>query len=66
MDKFSFDTIKEFDNHISSSITGYDVLHSLIVNVSSFFIKDGCTPIDLGCTSGKLLKVIQDTYKSRV
>lgn len=59
---FSFDTIGDFDNHISGSITGYEVLHSLIVNISSFFIKSGTVPIDLGCTSGKLVKAIRERY----
>ena len=29
MSNFSFDTINDFDNHISDSIFGYDVLHNL-------------------------------------
>lgn len=59
---FNFDTINDFDNHISKSILGYDVLHSLIINISSFFIKKNIVPIDLGCTSGKLISAIQKTY----
>lgn len=62
MEKFNFDTVQEFDNHISSSIYGYDILHNLILNVSSFFIKNGTIPVDLGCTSGKLIKEIQEKY----
>ncbi len=61
MSKFSFDTISEFDNHISSSIKGYALLYDLIVNLSDFFIK-GTPPIDLGCTSGKLVKMLNDKY----
>lgn len=61
--KFSFDTVKDFDNHISSSILGYDLLHSLILNISTFFIKDNCTIVDLGCTSGKLINTIKDRHK---
>jgi tRNA (cmo5U34)-methyltransferase len=60
--EFDFKTIEDFDNHISMSIQGYDVLHSLIVNISSFFLKEGTTPIDLGCTSGLLLKSLKDKY----
>lgn len=62
MDKFNFDTVQDFDGHISSSITGYDLLHSLIVNISSFFIKPNTVPVDLGCTTGKLLLLISDKY----
>jgi len=52
--KFAFETIKDFDSHISNSIYGYDLLHQLIVNVSSFFVKKETVIVDLGCTSGKL------------
>ena len=62
MNKFDFSTIQDFDNHISKSILGYDVLHSLIVNISSFFIKTGVVPVDLGCTSGKLIKILEQQY----
>ena len=62
MSKFSFDTVSDFDNHISGSIYGYDVLHNLILNISSFFIKKETIPIDLGCTSGKLIKAINEKY----
>lgn len=63
MKTFEFNTINDFDGHISASITGYDLLHSLIVNVSSFFIKKTTTPIDLGCTSGKLAIAINKAYQ---
>jgi tRNA (cmo5U34)-methyltransferase len=66
MSKFSFDTVSDFDNHISSSICGYEVLHTLILNVSSFFIKKETVPIDLGCTSGKLLKAISEKYQCKI
>ncbi len=65
MSKFNFDTVKDFDNHISNSITGYDILHSLIINISSFFIKENTIPIDLGCTSGKLIQVIENKYNCK-
>mgnify|MGYP006351726247 FL=1 len=64
MDKkpFSFDTIRNFDNHISSSIMGYDILHLLLINISSFFIKKNTNIVDLGCTSGKLMKSLKSAY----
>ena len=65
MSKFSFDTVKNFDNHISNSILGYEMLHQLIINISSFFIKANTVPVDLGCTSGKLLKSIQEVYNCK-
>lgn len=62
MNRFDFTTINEFDNHISHSIKGYDVLHQLIVTMSSFFIKENSTLVDIGCTSGKLLDKLSKTY----
>jgi tRNA (cmo5U34)-methyltransferase len=64
MSNFSFDTVKDFDNHISNSICGYDVLHQIILNISSFFIKNS-NPVDLGCTSGKLIKNVNEIYKCK-
>ena len=55
MSEFSFDTILNFDNHISGSIKGYILLDDLIVNISSFFAKRGERIIDFGCTSGRLI-----------
>lgn len=63
--KFSFESIQNFDNHISSSILGYDVLHFLLVNISSFFIKKTTHVLDLGCTSGKLLAALNERYGCR-
>lgn len=62
MQKFEFSTVKDFDNHISSSIHGYDLLHTLILNISSFFIKPYTKPVDLGCTTGKLLHEVSKRY----
>lgn len=62
MSKFDFSTIKDFDNHISNSIFGYNILHDLIVNLSSFFIKQNTVPIDIGCSSGRLIQKINEIY----
>jgi len=55
MKKFQFDSVGNFDSHISNSIHGYDLLDSLIMNICSFFAKNGETILDLGCSSGRLL-----------
>lgn len=65
MSKFSFDTINDFDNHISDSIFGYDILHSLIVNLSSYFLNEKTTIVDIGCTSGKLLNLLVSKYNCK-
>lgn len=66
MKDFKFESVSDFDNHISKSIFGYDLLHNLIVNVSSFFIKKDTEIIDLGTTTGKLPIALNAEYNCKV
>ena len=63
MNKFSFDTVKDFDNHINNSIKGYDLLDYLILNLCSFFTKEETIVIDLGCTTGRLIDKINKSIE---
>lgn len=65
MTQFSFDTIKEFDEHILKSIQGYDVLNFQILSLAKYFLEDDTNVYDLGCSTGKLLKVMAQAYKSK-
>lgn len=56
MEKFSFDTIKDFDEHISKSIPSYSLLSDMIVNISEYFIQNDEVIYDLGCSTGSMLK----------
>jgi tRNA (cmo5U34)-methyltransferase len=60
--KFNFDTISNFDGHISASIKGYDLLDSLVLNICSFFAKKETTIIDLGCASGRIISRLAEIY----
>lgn len=55
---FSFDTIDDFDDHISKSIPNYHLLSSAICDLSTFFVQENTSVIDLGCSTGKLLENI--------
>jgi len=59
MNKFDFNTIKDFDEHISKSIPNYDVLINTILSMSEYFITKDTAIYDLGCSTGKLLKSIK-------
>jgi tRNA (cmo5U34)-methyltransferase len=59
LEKFDFNTIKDFDSHILKSIPNYDLLISNILAMSEYFITKDTTIYDLGCSTGKLLKSIK-------
>ena len=55
---FSFDTIDDFDDHISKSIPNYHLLSDSVRDLSTFFAKKDFSIVDLGCSTGKLLESI--------
>lgn len=58
--KFSFSTIQNFDTHINKSIYGYDNMNNIIIQLSQYFIEDNTKVIDIGCSTGKLIKNIKE------
>jgi len=54
--KFDFNTIDNFDDHINKSIPNYDLLIKAIKNISDYFYVKNTNIYDLGCSTGKLLK----------
>lgn len=64
MEKFSFDTIKDFDRHIELSIPNYTHIHELIKSMSTYFIKPKTNIYDIGCSTGKLINDIALTRAS--
>lgn len=63
IEKFDFNTIKDFDTHITKSIPNYDILISSIKSISEYFFVDNCTVYDLGCSTGELLKSLNCNCK---
>lgn len=64
--KFTFAHAKEgFDSHIQNSIRGYPELLDDIIKYSRYFIESGSSIVDIGCSTGKLLKLIieESPYK---
>lgn len=61
--KFSFDTIDDFDRHIQLSIPNYLHIHELICSMSSSFIKPGTNVFDLGTSTGSLVNKL--SYHNR-
>jgi tRNA (cmo5U34)-methyltransferase len=63
--KFTFAQREEgFDNHIEHSIRGYSNLWNDILKYSEYFVEDDSSVIDVGCSTGKLMKAMikQNTF----
>ncbi len=67
MTKFTFAQSPEgFDNHIENSVRGYTNLWHDILAMSKYFAEDDTYIVDLGCSSGKLLKNMIDYNKDHI
>ena len=65
MTKFTFAQREEgFDNHIEHSIRGYTNLWNDVLKYSEYFVEDHTNVVDIGCSTGKLLKamIAQNTF----
>jgi len=63
--KFTFATREEgFDNHIDGSIRGYGHLWQDVVDISQYFVENNTSVVDIGCSTGKMLKsmIEQNTF----
>jgi tRNA (cmo5U34)-methyltransferase len=49
-----------FDQHIRDSIRGLDNLRDDCVALSRYFVQSGTTVVDIGCSTGSLLRTIRD------
>lgn len=56
MSEFSFDTIQNFDDHISKSIPNYDLMSESILRLSDYFKDESKIIYDIGCSQGRFLK----------
>ena len=63
--KFDKNVAKSFEKHIGQSVPFYKVSHELTLKLSDFFLKSNNTCYDLGCSTGSLLKEIQNRHKEK-
>ena len=59
----NYSVVKNFDKHISKSVPHYLESQDLIVSLSNFFLKDGGTFYDLGCSTGSLIEKVRKNNK---
>lgn len=61
--RFEFDTVADhFDSHIAYSIPGYDDLIETALKLAPAFIQPAGRVYDLGCSTGALLKTIEQMH----
>jgi len=51
---FGGEVSEAFDEHVAKSVPFYHDGHDLVAKTSDFFLSDGATCYDLGCSTGKL------------
>ena len=57
--EFNESVAKDFDNHVSASVPGYEWFHDYIVRLAEFYIEDNDSILDIGCSTGTLLRDIK-------
>ncbi len=62
---FKKKTVRTFDKHIFQSIPHYKMFHKSIVELSRYHIRDNSTIIDIGTSTGTLLKSLYKKYNNK-
>ena len=63
--RFNDEVVKVFDEHVKKSVPLYQLFHKDILNMSVYFVQNNTNVIDIGTSTGVLLKGLYDINKSR-
>ena len=63
--RFRGEVVEKFDAHVAKSVPLYYQGHDLICQLSDYFIKDGSTCYELGCSTGELTLKLAERNKHR-
>ena len=63
--KFNSSVASVFDKHVSKSVPLYNEAHSIICKMSDFFIKDKSCIIDIGSSTGTLIKKLNTRHSHK-
>jgi tRNA (cmo5U34)-methyltransferase len=55
-----------FDEHIEASIPDLEGLRSRMTDFSRYFVQDGTTVVDIGCSTGRLIRRIRRANEDRL
>jgi len=64
---FSFASIDyaKFEEHISASIPGYNEIENIILGLSEYFVQENSNVYDLGCSTGRLVTLLNEKHKGK-
>ena len=63
--RFNTEVVKVFDSHVRKSVPMYDEFHSMIADLSQWFIEEGTNVYDIGTSTGEGLKNVVDVHKGK-
>lgn len=63
--RFRGQVVERFDQHVAKSVPLYRQGHELICQLSDYFVKDGSTCYELGCSTGELTLKLAEHNKHR-
>ena len=61
---FGGNVFKNFDKHIAKSVPLYDIVNSLYLSLTDYFLQDKSNIIDIGCSTGKFINKMHERHKS--
>jgi tRNA (cmo5U34)-methyltransferase len=54
-----------FDEHVLKSVPGYKTAHDLVGSLSEFFVCSDSLIVDIGCSTGTLIRKLADRHRAR-
>ena len=62
---FGGNTAKTFDSHVRKSVPLYEEGHDLVCKLSEFFIVENSKVVDIGCSTGTLLRKLHANFDNK-
>lgn len=63
--KFDKSVVPVFDEHVRKSVPMYDEIHSLVTDISSWFLNDNTNVYDIGTSTGKVVLSLATKYPDK-
>jgi tRNA (cmo5U34)-methyltransferase len=63
--EFTSEVAEHFDDHVQKSIPMYEQFQDMTVNISEWFVHDGSTVYDIGCSTGETIARLVKKHASK-